>query len=515
MQTYKRHKPVHTPYIPVEIWGFIIELSCYNRGHKYTMFVSWEWFDMTIRSLSNLGMLATRSSALIDLIAKRTALKGLRMTMIGPTQDMIRPEMRLAALKIKTTPGQRDIAMDQMTSLEELNVQTRPNNEYSVLGVPKLHGLRKLTVHEWREDRSHENMGLAVLTSLTHLEFRGSRITDEIVHNICAMTQLESIVITRFHSGAHFVLGEWLRSMVNLKTLVIHVGFVGHEHGDIDVLAGMSGLTKLMLIGVSSDAIVRLPRSLEYISISGMLNAELSGCSRLLKLHVCGDGTYLDSIIASARDITTLKYLKVSAELGSSSLQAISAICGLESLKLGCCVALPNGFANLKKLRHLSIEFDSQCNSSFLRDITGLKSLKVEMPPMADDVIENIGLMTNLCKLHIVACCVLDFYFRLTPLTRLVNLTHLTIDYEWSDIGSTLEHLSMLTNMKSLSLLAPSYMTDSHLSCISKAMTLEELFIYGTGVTSKEISERLNGMPMLKDVRARGKPLKQGHVDLL
>jgi Leucine-rich repeat (LRR) protein len=505
MQTYKRHKPVHTPYIPVEIWGFIIELSCYNRGHKYTMFVSWEWFDMTIRSLSNLGMLATRSSALIDLIAKRTALKGLRMTMIGPTQDMIRPEMRLAALKIKTTPGQRDITLDEMTSLEELNVGGSCD-KLCTIGISELRDLKRLELSRPRyalEPVACGVVGLSALTSLTHLVL-DNVIAEDMIHAIYDMTQLMSLVVTE-SIGNHrcrFVVGDWLLNMVNLTTLDVPIALA--ECSALNAIYGMTRLSRLNLSNIPSHDLVRLPVSLKDLTISNAMNAELSSCSRLVRLTIDTSGRYSDVLIERARNITTLEYLTIDGpELRDSGFEMISAMCNLKILDLLKVRVLPDKLVGLKGLRHFSCSLSRANRVTWLTELTNLESLHIRTDLGDNASLECVGLMTNLRELDVQMGLCMEAGSRMESFARLVRLKHLGITYDMGcrerDMGNILEHSSMLTDLRSLVLFVP-YVTEADLLGISRATTLEELHIVLSLDKRPEGVGHLLTMPRLKEL---------------
>jgi hypothetical protein len=500
MQSFKRHKSDALPYVPVEIWNLIIEWGCrmsdaISAIERSMMLVSWEWFDMTIGSLARLGMLVTRSESLVALIARR-AIHCRRITIINPTQEMIRSDLKISALKIKILNKPCVVSLRDITDLDELSVRIRYGDDSIVSDIPSLVGLKKLHLRP-RSRYWVNGLDLSVFKSLTHLVLHRVVVTDEMRRGMYHMHQLEHLKICDYEG--ELVSAYWLRSMVNLSTLVIPRCCL--DDGACDVLREMTRLTKLDLKSASSDNLVRMPWSLEDLAISSGMNADLTNCSRLVKLMIDGHRTRMLSVmIERASRVPSLEYLRLNhGEPTNDALETIATMRELNGLCLNEVVSPPDSFSNLKELRHLTIWPTSGRDVGWLREMHNLESLKIGLVVSGHHAIEHINAMTSLRRLY-VSMAIPNPVHRYTfaPIHN-CGLQDLTLKYNTT--SPMLGSLSMLTSLKSLTLVK-AILSDDQLLLISKATTLEKIHIGLTLTITIEGVNNLLRMPRLRKLHA-------------
>jgi hypothetical protein len=187
---------------------------------------------------------------------------------------------------------------------------------------------------------------------------------------------------------------------------------------------------------------------------------KLSLFVNLEQLRVNTPFTYQPSI--PLEHLTSLK--KLSFERTSLSLSSLSRLNNLVSLFTDRCQDLEEvtRFTNLTKLRAFTnsmscIEFD-------LTPMTRLVSLAVAFRS-SDHLVKNVASLPNLVSLRLHGWFAGDFHF----ISLLTNLTHL--DTRFHSLGGARDHISALTNLKSL---AFGYKIDPLPEKLTKVIFLEQ-----------------------------------------
>jgi hypothetical protein len=458
------------------------------------MFVCWQWFEFTCRALSDLGRLATHNGAIIDLIVKQS-ICGLKMAMVEPTNGMIRGDLRLRALDVRSLQYSNGIKLGCMTGLESLSLSSFYLHQISIDDVLTIDTLKRLKINDVKGSNVAIHADFAKLRSLVDLDVSAS-LTSDTEQSINSMTWLERLA----RREAYIDLSNSVRAYpeANICGLKLPSHILS-----VDEMTALSKLTRMSVLSIAESGTVRdvvsMPPSLVKLKAMGDVNLDLSRCSSLVDLTIYGCRLYAVSMLRSLRGLSTLKRLIIMGCGWSNDMDEV--VSGMNSLtKLDVhSISDSSLLSGLTNLRTLKVYPQEATNVGWALSMTNIQSLGLSVSSRSLGSIDMISNMTNIRRLRIISLSPRDTDddLALTSLSRLVGLQTLKI-IGWIDVrDKALEFLTALRELKVLKL-DTELIGSEGLRCIANVTTLESLDISKARYVRPHDLRKLKSIPRLE-----------------
>jgi hypothetical protein len=466
--------------LPNEICEIIIQWLC-RTSHsvripeRSVMFVCWQWFEYTCRTLSDMGALATHKEAMLDYITLR-GIDGLRITIVEPTSRMLHLPKNVRALAIRTRDV-RYITLYRTFGMEDLSISSS--------------GLRCGLVYG-ELPYSLKSVKLENVAFANDSEDDAARIIEN-------SSKLRSLILRDVELPLHLSL---MRCLGNLRVLKIPDVEV-----DDDGIRAIPLMTRLIKLDISvsweNNETIRFPDSLQTLKVNGYADLDLSGCASLTKLSLNKSDVLLANMLAEACKLPALQNLRIArGDIDIGSRVILSLIPESTGIDIDTCSQDLFQLASMTNLRRLHASVDTRDNTRWLPFITSLERLSLELRGAAKVPVESLVLMSRLKVLNITTGGVQRETDEIERIFEMHWLQELSICHGGGLYSVSLQDVHMMTNLKKLRLNLVGLPIGKAKS-ISKVTTLEYLDIGHVIETKRECIYVLRELPRLRKLILR------------
>lgn len=362
------------------------------------------------------------------------------------------------------------------TEIQTEEVQSSQGEDITIQGVRYPAGLTELSL-ELDTLTGEEIAAIGSLTGLTKLDLCLNKYADDWEYDLSPLGELTA-----------------------LKELSLEDMYIS----DLGFLSGLTKLEELSLAGSGFFGMDAL-RSHESLRALDLSNAEFS-----------------DSELDILTELTYLEELDISQCYAAEKLDFLKSLTDLKKLHISSRYMFDTGYTDedlrvlqeLPQLEELDIEFHENESMDFLKEMTGLKGLKITARDRADDITENVSALTGLEALDLSDTGLEDIGFignladlkrlclshnEITDIGVLAGLTGLE-ELDISHNGSGIDDISVLSHLKELRSLSLYNCNVSDYTPISGLTKLRYLMIGCWLAPEIESLDFLSGMTELEEL---------------